>query len=83
MSAVKVNSDPATDRMIVYAESLIKRTGITTIVDGGRRMRVKTALRSMSYSEVIDLIDRYVKADQLRRSGRFSPVEVRTVVEKI
>jgi hypothetical protein len=82
---VEVNDNPATDRMIAYAESLIKRSGITVIVDGGRRLRVKTALRSMSYEEVSSLIDRYVKAEQLQKSGKvtFSPVDVKPVVQEI
>jgi len=78
-----VNPNPATDRMIEYAESLIKRSGITVIVDNGRRMRVRTALKTMTFDEVSSLIDRYVKADELRKSGRFSPIEVRPVVRAV
>ncbi|MGB6776925.1 MAG: hypothetical protein WBE45_21335 [Terriglobales bacterium] len=84
MSAAKVNTDSATDKMIDYAESLIKRSGITVIVDGDKRMRVKTALKSMSFDEVSNLIDRHVRAHQLR-TGKIivPPVEVKPVVREL
>jgi hypothetical protein len=79
-----MNDNPATDKMIDYAEFLIKKTGLTIIVDGDKRMRVKTALKSMSFDEVSSLIDRYVTAHKLRTGKILAPpVEVRRPVEEI
>ncbi len=82
-----MNDNPATDRMIDYAESLIKKSGITVIVDNGRRMRVRTALKSMSFDEVSSLIDRYVAAYKAKAQAQGNilapPVEVRRPVEEI
>lgn len=79
-----MNDNPATEKMVNYAESLIKRSGITVIVDNGRRMRVKTALCSMSFDEVSNLIDRHVRAHKLKTDQIIvPPVEVMRVVEEI
>jgi hypothetical protein len=81
---MKFNDNPATDKMIDYAEFLLKKAGMTHIRDSERRMRVRTALRSMSFDEVHNIIDRYVTAYKLQTGKIIAPpVEVRQVVEEI